>query len=92
MRFGRDKLLEPIDGVPLVARAVTALAEVADEIVVVTAPGWSLPPGMPAGVELRVVADDPPFEGPLAGVAQGLAVAQHEVVLVAGGDMPALVP
>jgi molybdopterin-guanine dinucleotide biosynthesis protein A len=42
----------------------------------------------------RVVGDDRPFEGPLAGLGAGLRVLDPAIehVLVVGGDMPTLVP
>lgn len=89
-RFGRDKLAEPIDGRPLLDRAVRAIQDVANDVVVVVAPGADR--AVPAGV--RVVQDPRPFEGPLAGLAAGLAAlhATNDIALVVAGDMPALVP
>jgi molybdenum cofactor guanylyltransferase len=86
-RFGRDKLAEPIDGRPLLDLAIDAVQRLATDVVVVAAPGAEL--AVPGGV--RVVHDPVGFEGPLAGLAAGLGVAEEEVVLVVGGDMPTLV-
>jgi molybdenum cofactor guanylyltransferase len=89
-RFGRDKLAEPIDGRPLLDHAIEAVSMVATDVVVVAAPGSS--PAIPARV--TVAHDEQAFEGPLAGLATGLAVLDPEVdhVIVVGGDMPTLVP
>jgi molybdopterin-guanine dinucleotide biosynthesis protein A len=86
-RFGRDKLIEPLDGRTLLERAIEAVRPVAAELIVVAAPDAI--PVVPDGV--RVVHDPVGFEGPLAGLATGLAAAGGEIVLVVGGDMPTLV-
>jgi Molybdopterin-guanine dinucleotide biosynthesis protein A len=86
-RFGRDKLAEPLGGRPLLEHAIEAVRPHATEILVVTAPGAI--PALPEGV--TVVHDPVPFEGPLVGLLAGLRVAAGPVVLVIGGDMPALV-
>lgn len=89
-RFGRDKLVEPIDGRPLLDRAVEAVQAVASDVVVVVAPGARRL--VPAGA--RIVHDRDAFLGPLAGVAVGLAALDPDVerVIVVGGDMPTLAP
>jgi molybdopterin-guanine dinucleotide biosynthesis protein A len=87
-RFGRDKLAEPVEGIPMLERAVGAVASVVGEVLVVVAPGSSAP--IPAGA--RRINDARAFEGPLAGVDAGLAGTDAEIVLVVGGDMPSLVP
>jgi len=89
-RFGRDKLAEPIDGRPLLDHAIAAVLAVASDVVVVVEPGSDRP--VPSGV--RVVRDDIAFEGPLAGLAIGLAAFADDVdrVIVVAGDMPTLAP
>lgn len=89
-RFGRDKLAELVDGRPLLDHAIAAVRVVATDIVVVAAPAANVP--VPAGV--RVAHDPVAFEGPLAGLAAGLAALDPAVdrVLVVAGDMPTLVP
>ena len=81
---GRHKPGIPIDGEAIVARAVAALRAAGAEALVV-----GDPTGVPSGV--RVVREDPPFGGPLAGVAAGIAALEPReegVVLLVGGDMP----
>jgi molybdopterin-guanine dinucleotide biosynthesis protein A len=91
MRFGRNKLTEPMaDGRTILAHAVAAVALVCREVVVVIAPDAPIPAALAA--DARIVVDPESFGGPLVGLAAGLAGVADEVVLVAGGDMPDLVP
>jgi molybdenum cofactor guanylyltransferase len=87
VRFGREKLAEPLDGRPLLEHAIEAVRPVATEVVVVAAPGTT--PTSPADVIL--VHDTVAGEGPLVGLLAGLRAAREPVVLVVGGDMPTLV-
>ena len=86
-RFGRDKLVEPVRGTPLLHRAIEAVRPLATEVVVVAAPGAEL--DLPDG--LHVVHDLVAFEGPLAGLVTGLHAAREPVAIVVGGDSPSLV-
>ena len=89
-RFGSDKLAASLDGVPLVRRAVDALAAVTDGVIVVLPPGVERA-DLPAGV--TVTHDMQEGEGPLAGLHTGLlAAVRTDQVVVAGGDMPELQP
>jgi molybdopterin-guanine dinucleotide biosynthesis protein A len=83
-RFGRDKLAEPVDGEPMLARTIAALSLVAADIVVVAGPEGS--PAVPAGV--HVVRDPEAYGGPLIGLVAGLSAARRGMVVVVGGDMP----
>jgi molybdopterin-guanine dinucleotide biosynthesis protein A len=92
-RFGGAKLEAELDGVALVQHAIAALARVADEVLV----AGPAPPGSMVGiagdrVPMRSIADRVPFEGPLAALAGALEAARGEIAVVAGGDMPRLVP
>ena len=89
-RFGRDKLAEPIDGRPLLEHAIAAVRPLITDLVVVVAPGDDRE--LPA--DARRVHDPVAHEGPLAGVAAGLAAldAATERVIVLGGDMPSASP
>ncbi|HEY8018465.1 MAG TPA: NTP transferase domain-containing protein [Actinomycetota bacterium] len=90
-RFGgADKLTAEVEGAPLLHRPVLRLAEVTGDVIVVLAPGTD-PPPMPPGVPVRVAHDAAEAEGPLAGVLAGLLMADTELAIVAGGDMPSLV-
>ena len=91
-RFGRDKLAEPVDGRPILDRAISAARSVSGDVhvVVVLAPGDDRP--LPVGVQR--VTDPRAHEGPLAGLVTGLGALPDglERVVVVGGDMPSLVP
>ncbi len=89
-RFGRDKLSATIDGTAMLDRAIRAVRDVASVVVVVLAPDD--PRALPDAV---IRAHDPDaHEGPLAGLAAGLAACPREVdrAIVVGGDMPSLRP
>jgi molybdopterin-guanine dinucleotide biosynthesis protein A len=89
-RFGRDKLAEPIDGRPMLALVIEAVQAITNQVVVVAAP--TVVRDVPTGV--AIVHDRNAYEGPLAGLATGLAaldVSAGRVVAV-GGDMPTLRP
>ena len=89
-RFGRDKLAEMIDGRPLLDHAIDVVRTVASDIVVVAAPGAN----PVVRDDVRLAHDPVRFEGPLAGLAAGLAVLDPAVdlVVVVAGDMPSLMP
>lgn len=103
-RFGRDKRAEPVDGTPLLRRAVDTLAAVTDDVVVVTRADRPIPEAVALPATVRVVHDvedaagpatwdacpsgDGQVRGPLAGLIAGLEAARHEVVVVLGGDHP----
>ena len=89
-RFGRDKLAEPIAGRAMLDHVIERVRPVAADIVVVGSVG----PTLDVPVDVEVVNDDRPFEGPLAGLVVGLRALDPGVerVLVVGGDMPTLVP
>lgn len=89
-RFGSDKLAATVAGVPLVGRAVDALAAVTDGVIVVLPPGAERD-DLPDGV--TVAHDLQEGQGPLAGLHMGLlAAVRTDQVVVAGGDMPELQP
>jgi molybdopterin-guanine dinucleotide biosynthesis protein A len=87
-RFGRDKLVEPFAGQTLLERAVAGVAPLARETIVVVAPDESR--RVPDGA--IQVSDPTSFEGPLVGLLTGLRRAVEPVVIVAGGDMPTMLP
>jgi molybdenum cofactor guanylyltransferase len=90
-RFGRDKLVEEIDGRPLLHHPVLRLLDVCDRVVVVIGPEIEEPP-MPAGASVAFARDSIADEGPLRGLAAGLQVADATWAVVAGGDMPDIQP
>ena len=89
-RFGRDKLTVPLrDGRTVLEHAIEAVSAIADEVTVVVHPDGG---GIALPGATNVVADPEPYGGPLVGLATGLAALSEDVVIVVGGDMPALVP
>lgn len=90
-RMGSDKAALIFDGRPLLLRTLDAVSAVADEIVIVRAPGQVLPP-LDAAPSVRVVADPVSGDGPLRGIATGLAAVVAPVAIVVGVDMPFLRP
>jgi molybdopterin-guanine dinucleotide biosynthesis protein A len=88
-RFGRNKLLEPYGGTPMLHRVVVRLAEVCGEVVVVIAPAADEPP-MPLGVDVRFARDAVEGDGPLAGTHAGLLDVRTPYALLCAGDMPDL--
>jgi molybdopterin-guanine dinucleotide biosynthesis protein A len=89
-RFGSDKLSAPVAGRPMLDHVVETARGIADEVLVVLAPDDErrLPD------DVRLVRDARPHEGPLAGLAAGLASVPDRgaVAIVLAGDMPAARP
>lgn len=91
---GRDKLLEPVAGEPLLTRVATRLAgSSVDEVVVVLRPDDPRRAAL-AGLGLRVVENPRAAEGMGASLACGVAAIRGDAdaVLVALADMPDLGP
>lgn len=86
-RMGHDKASLRFGDETLASRAVRLLGMVADDVIVVAAPGASLP-ALPA----RIVHDAVSHLGPLAGIATGLAASTTEVNLIVACDMPLIRP
>lgn len=82
-RFGTNKALALLDGVPLVARAAATLAQVSADVFVV-----ANDPAPYVALGLRVFADPSPGFGPLSGLDGALAHARLESVFVTACDMP----
>lgn len=87
-RMGRDKSLLELDGEPLIARVVSRLAELSDDILVITNDTekyeW-------LADRVRFASDlGGAGQGPLAGIGAALQAARHDVVLVVATDMPFL--
>jgi molybdenum cofactor guanylyltransferase len=85
-RFGSDKLEVALDGMTLLDRAIEAVSQVADNVLVAGPAEGRTRPG------IDVIADREPFGGPLAGLAGALQQTSSELAVVVGGDMPRLVP
>ncbi len=91
MRMGVDKTLLPVDGEPLVSRVAEAVRQVcAHTIVVTNRPEGMAEAGLPSDV--RVLADEVAYQGPLGGLVTALKNAEDEWVLAVAADMPWLNP
>ena len=86
-RFGRDKALERLAGVPFVALVHAALAAHVGEVLIATG---AEPRAYP--VAARVVLDPVTEAGPLAGLVAGLEAAATPWLLSAAVDLPYLTP
>lgn len=92
---GADKLLEVIDGVPLIRRAAQALlASRADETLVVLGPGQDGRRAALSGLPLRLVENRTPAEGMASSVRAALAALAPEAdaAILALADMPEIGP
>jgi len=85
-RMGRDKAALVFGSETLLARVLSLVREVADDVVLVAREGQALPAGFEA------VRDPAEGLGPLAGIAAGLAAIRGERAFVAACDMPLLRP
>jgi molybdopterin-guanine dinucleotide biosynthesis protein A len=92
-RFSADKLAVELDGRPLLHYPILALAACCDAVIVVVSRDGPEPP-LPVGIEvpIRIIHDVVADAGPVAGLVAGLAAAGEGIVLVVGGDQPALRP
>ena len=90
-RFGGDKLAARMGDSTLLELAVSAVALVSTEVIIVLAAGdeRELPA---ARVPVRRAVDPEPFGGPLVGLLAGLEAAREPIAIVVGGDMPTLAP
>lgn len=87
-RMGTDKALAEVEpGVRVMDRMLQALGEVAEEVVAVTND-----PAKFRGLPVRVAVDPVPFEGPLAGLREGLRASRTEWSLAVSCDLPLLRP
>jgi len=87
-RFGRPKVVEPVDGAPLFHRPLRALLDSCDDVVIVLAPDAPEPP-LPHGADrVSFARDAVAYEGPLAGTRVGLEHARGEYAVLIAADMP----
>lgn len=94
-RFGGDKLAADFEGRPVLEHVLRAAAVVANPIVLVVGPDDPVPwlPG-DLGVDVVPARDAVAHQGPLAGLAAGLAALTRpfDVAIIVAGDMPSVVP
>ena len=86
-RLGQDKCMLPVEGRSLLARTLTLLASLADDLLVVSNdPRRAVDLGLP----VRLVPDDQAGVGALMGLYSGLKAARHERAVAVACDMPFL--
>jgi molybdenum cofactor guanylyltransferase len=86
-RMGRPKAWLPFHGQPMLARVLDRLAPLFAEQIVVRAPGQELP-----AVDARFVEDEEPGQGPVAGLAAGLAAVTCPLAFATSCDAPFIDP
>ena len=86
-RMGDDKRGMPVDGVPMLRRAVDAVAPLVSQLIVVEHPARPIDPRWLEGVDAELARDLRPG-GPLAGIEAGLLATRNPWALVVGADMP----
>jgi len=86
-RFGKDKVLLPFQGKPLIAHLCGILEPLVREILIVGHPRPEF-----EALNLRVVEDLLPDAGPLGGIYTALKSTRASFVLVLAADMPFLSP
>lgn len=92
-RYGeRNKLLVRFDDRPLVERVVAAVGSVTATPPVVVVRNQdqraAIDAALESGIERRYTFDDPACDGPLGGIAGGLAEIDEPWAFVCAGDMP----
>ena len=88
-RLGMQKAWAELGGCTLLQRAVFNLEFLGSEIIIVKAPGASLPPVISC-LNLKVAEDPVTGKGPLAGILAGLSASNYRQNLVVACDMPLL--
>src|SRR4051794_12382999 len=86
-RMGAPKAWLEFAGRPLLEHLAERMLAVFPEAVVVTAPGQDVP-----RTAARVVYDERPGEGPVAGIVVGLREASRTLAFVSSCDVPFLSP
>jgi molybdopterin-guanine dinucleotide biosynthesis protein A len=85
-RMGRDKGALPFGGETMLERVVRIVRGIADDVIVVARQDQSTPDGV------RVIHDPIEDQGPLAGIAAGLAASTTDLNVVVACDMPLVRP
>ena len=83
-RMGRDKARVLLDGRPLITHVLERAAPLGDEVIVTT----NAPRAYAFLGGVRLVADEQPGAGALAGLRTALRAASHERLLVLACDLP----
>lgn len=88
-RLGRDKAVEPVDGVPLIGRVMSRLSKVSQQTVVVVNEAGRVA-ALPLPASAKTAVDIYPDKGSLGGIFTGLSAADGEWAFVVSCDMPFL--
>ena len=88
-RLGRDKVTEPVGGIPLIDRVLQRVSSISDETVVVVDSherfdALSLPE------PIRCAVDKYPGKGSLGGIFTGIEACESDWAIVVACDMPFL--
>lgn len=87
LRLGRNKALEVVGGKSLIERVVERLAQVTDQLLIVTSQEQS---DLPVTGKTEILVDVYPGKGPLGGIYTGLTAARSERNIAVACDMPFL--
>jgi molybdopterin-guanine dinucleotide biosynthesis protein A len=87
-RFGRPKIVEPVDGAPLFHSPLRALLDSCDDVVIVIAPDAIEPPLPDGSDRVSFARDQVAYEGPLAGTRVGLDHVRADYAVLLAADMP----
>lgn len=88
-RLGRDKVVEPVGGQPLIQRVIHRLSQVTDEVMVVVNES-DRAVNLPLPDNVRVAADVYPGKGTLGGMFTGLNDIENQWGVIVACDMPFL--
>lgn len=86
-RMGTDKSLLPLAGQPLIQHITGQLTPLFDQVLVA-----ANDPEKYAFLQLPIVPDEEPGQGPLMGILSGVAAAAHDLSFVTACDIPHLDP
>lgn len=79
--MGQPKALLLFDGEPLIVHVVRTLRTLFPEVIVVAAPGQTLP-----GMSITVARDEVAYQGPVGGMCAGLAAAGGDICFITSCD------
>lgn len=83
-RMGTDKAQVRVEGIRLIDATLSALSALPTPTTPIVVSPFDL--GLPP--EIPTVCEDPPFGGPVAGIAAGVALADADLVAVVAVDAP----
>ncbi len=91
LRMGVDKTLLEVEGKALVSRVIDAVSSVCRHVIVATNRPDSIE-HLDLPLDVRIVVDEVPYQGPLGGLATALAASEDDWVLAVAADMPWVEP